>query len=99
MLDRCLGQALGFLVETHRGEDHLAMTLTLGPPFMSGLPERLDDLNGLLLPAGGPPCGPGLLELPGRSAGPPGSPVMIWPRVRDVRAEHERLAAAGCGAG
>ena len=39
--------------------------------------------------------GPGLLEVSGRSAGPPGSSMMIWLQVRDVHAEHERLAAAG----
>src|SRR5260370_3354212 len=80
-------------------EHHLAMTLTLRRPFISGLPERLNDLNGLRRAPGGPLCGPGLLELSGRSAGPPGSPVMIWLRVRDVQAEHEQLAAARRGAG
>ncbi len=39
--------------------------------------------------------GPGLLEVSGRAAGPPGRSVMIWIQVRDVRAEHARLAAAG----
>ncbi len=39
--------------------------------------------------------GPGLLEVSGRSAGAAGRSVMIWLQVRDVRAEHERLAAAG----
>jgi catechol 2,3-dioxygenase-like lactoylglutathione lyase family enzyme len=39
--------------------------------------------------------GPGLLEVSGRAAAPPGDSVMIWLQVRDVRAEHERLAAAG----
>ena len=39
--------------------------------------------------------GPGLLEVSGRWAGPPGNSVMIWLQVRDVHAEHERLAAAG----
>jgi catechol 2,3-dioxygenase-like lactoylglutathione lyase family enzyme len=39
--------------------------------------------------------GPGLLEVSGRAAGDPGGPVMLWLQVRDVRAEHERLAAAG----
>ena len=39
--------------------------------------------------------GPGLLEVSGRSAGPPGRSLMIWLQVRDVRAEHARLAAAG----
>jgi predicted enzyme related to lactoylglutathione lyase len=39
--------------------------------------------------------GQGLLEVSGRSAGPPGQSVMIWLQVRDVHAEQERLAAAG----
>jgi catechol 2,3-dioxygenase-like lactoylglutathione lyase family enzyme len=39
--------------------------------------------------------GPGLLEVSGRAAGSPGRSVMIWLQVRDVRTEHERLAAAG----
>jgi len=51
----------------------------------------------------GPPADPGvvfflgsgLLEVSGRAAGPAGSSVLIWLQVRDVRAEHERLAAAG----
>jgi catechol 2,3-dioxygenase-like lactoylglutathione lyase family enzyme len=39
--------------------------------------------------------GPGLLEVSGRADGPAGSSVMMWLQVRDVRAEHDRLAAAG----
>jgi predicted enzyme related to lactoylglutathione lyase len=47
--------------------------------------------------------GPGFLEVSGHlsgrvsgpAAGPPGRAVMIWIQVRDVRAEHARLAAAG----
>jgi catechol 2,3-dioxygenase-like lactoylglutathione lyase family enzyme len=39
--------------------------------------------------------GPGLLEISGHSAGAAGQSVMIWLQVRDVQAEHERLAAAG----
>ena len=40
--------------------------------------------------------GPGLLEVSGHAAGPRGHPVMmIWIQVRDVHAEHARLAAAG----
>ena len=39
--------------------------------------------------------GSGLLEVSGRAAGPLGRSVMIWLQVRDVGAEHERLAAAG----
>ena len=38
--------------------------------------------------------GPGLLEVSGHAAGSPGHSVMIWIQVRDVRAEHARLAAA-----
>jgi predicted enzyme related to lactoylglutathione lyase len=39
--------------------------------------------------------GGGLLEVSGRAAGPPGHSVLIWIQVRNVNAEHERLAAAG----
>ena len=39
--------------------------------------------------------GTGLLEVSGQAAGPPGRSVMIWLQVRDVHAEHGRLAAAG----
>ena len=39
--------------------------------------------------------GPGLLEVSGHPPGPAGRSVMIWIQVRDVRAEHGRLAAAG----
>lgn len=39
--------------------------------------------------------GSGLLEVSGHSGGGAGQAVMIWLQVRDVNAEHERLAAAG----
>ena len=39
--------------------------------------------------------GSGLLEVSGQAAEPSGSSVMIWIQVRDVHAEHSRLAAAG----
>jgi predicted enzyme related to lactoylglutathione lyase len=39
--------------------------------------------------------GQGLLEVSGHGPGPSGTPVMIWLQVRDVRAEHSRLATAG----
>ena len=35
--------------------------------------------------------GPGLLEVSGHTAGPPGHSVMIWIQVRDVHAGHARL--------
>ena len=39
--------------------------------------------------------GPGLLEVSGPAAGRGGHSVMMWIQVRDVHAEHTRLAAAG----
>ena len=39
--------------------------------------------------------GQGLLEVSGHAPGPPGASIRIWLQVRDVRAEHERLASAG----
>ena len=39
--------------------------------------------------------GQGLLEVSGRAPGPAGHAVMIWLQVRDVHAEHDRLAEAG----
>jgi predicted enzyme related to lactoylglutathione lyase len=50
-------------------------------------------------PAGNPGVvfflGQGLLEVSGQAAAPAGRSVMIWLQVRDVQAEHARLAAAG----
>lgn len=51
----------------------------------------------------GPPDSPGVvfflgggfLEVSGHGDGPAGKSAMIWLQVRDVRAEHARLAAAG----
>jgi catechol 2,3-dioxygenase-like lactoylglutathione lyase family enzyme len=51
----------------------------------------------------GPPANPslvfflgqGLLEVSGQAAGLAGDSMMIWLQVRDVHAEHDRLAAAG----
>jgi catechol 2,3-dioxygenase-like lactoylglutathione lyase family enzyme len=39
--------------------------------------------------------GQGLLEVSGHGPESSGGPVMLWLQVRDVRAEHARLAAAG----
>jgi predicted enzyme related to lactoylglutathione lyase len=39
--------------------------------------------------------GQGLLEVSGRAADSPGNGPQIWLQVRDVHAEHERLANAG----
>jgi predicted enzyme related to lactoylglutathione lyase len=58
----------------------LAIYREFGPPDASGIVFFL---------------GPGLLEVSGHTAGPAGHSVMIWIQVRDVHAEHARLAAAG----
>jgi catechol 2,3-dioxygenase-like lactoylglutathione lyase family enzyme len=39
--------------------------------------------------------GAGFLEVSGHAVGSGGAPVLIWLQVRDVRAEYERLTAAG----
>ena len=39
--------------------------------------------------------GPSLLEVSEHSDGTPEHSLMIWLQVRDIHAEHERLAAAG----
>lgn len=39
--------------------------------------------------------GPGFLEVSGHSAGAAGPGVRLWLQVRDINAEHQRLAAAG----
>ncbi len=39
--------------------------------------------------------GQGMLEVSGQAAAPAAGPVRIWLQVRDVHAEHARLAAAG----
>jgi catechol 2,3-dioxygenase-like lactoylglutathione lyase family enzyme len=64
----------------YRDQLGLAVYREFGPPDQPGVVFFL---------------GQGLLEVSGRSPGPAGPSVMIWLQVRDVRAEHERLAAAG----
>jgi predicted enzyme related to lactoylglutathione lyase len=64
----------------YRDQLGLAVYREFGPPDQPGVVFFL---------------GQGLLEVSGRSAGPAGRSVMIWLQVRDVRAERERLAAAG----
>ena len=39
--------------------------------------------------------GPGFLEVSGHSAGAAVNSVRLWLQVRDINAEHQRLAAAG----
>ena len=56
----------------------LAIYLEFGPP---------DDPGAVFF------IGPGLLKVSGHTVGPAGQSVMIWIQVRDVQAEHARLAA------
>jgi catechol 2,3-dioxygenase-like lactoylglutathione lyase family enzyme len=58
----------------------LAVYREFGPPASPGLVFFL---------------GPGLLEVSGHADGAPGQSLVIWLQVRDVYAEHARLAAAG----
>jgi catechol 2,3-dioxygenase-like lactoylglutathione lyase family enzyme len=58
----------------------LAVYREFGPPDDSGVVFFL---------------GPGFLEVSGHATGPAGRSVMVWIQVRDVGAEHARLAAAG----
>jgi catechol 2,3-dioxygenase-like lactoylglutathione lyase family enzyme len=64
----------------YRDQLGLAVHREFGPP----------DDPGLVFSTGG-----GFLELSGRSAEPPGPGVALWLQVRDVRAEEQRLGAAG----
>ena len=67
----------------YRDELGLAVYREFGPPDNPGLVFFL---------------GPGLLEVSGPAAGSSGPSrpaMMIWIQVRDVHAEHARLAAAG----
>ncbi|SNS72913.1 hypothetical protein SAMN05421812_101573 [Asanoa hainanensis] len=58
----------------------LAVYREFGPPSHPGLVFFL---------------GQGLLEVSGGSAFEPPGPIQLWLQVRDVRAEHARLVAAG----
>ena len=84
--------------------DVLSSRILLRPSDLDRSRRFYRDLIGLAICREfGPPDDPGLVFFPGQglpevsghTAGPPGSSVMIWIQVRDVRAEHARLAAAG----
>jgi catechol 2,3-dioxygenase-like lactoylglutathione lyase family enzyme len=84
--------------------DVLSSRILLRPSDLDRSRRFYRDLLGLAICREfGPPDDPGLvfypgqgvLEVSGHAAGPPGSSVMIWIQVRDVHAEHARLAAAG----
>jgi catechol 2,3-dioxygenase-like lactoylglutathione lyase family enzyme len=82
----------------------LSSRILLRPADRAGSRHFYRDLLGLAVYREfGPPAdpgmvfflGPGLLEVSGHSAGTAGDSVLIWLQVRDVHAEHARLAAAG----
>ena len=58
----------------------LAIAREFGPPEPPGLVFFL---------------GNGLLEVSGSATEPPGGAVALWVQVRDIHAEHDRLAGAG----
>jgi glyoxalase/bleomycin resistance protein/dioxygenase superfamily protein len=83
--------------------DVLSSRILLRPSDLGRSRRLCRDVLGLAIyrefgPAGDPGVvfflGPGLLEVSGHPAGPPGHWVMIWMQVRDVHAGHARLAAA-----
>jgi catechol 2,3-dioxygenase-like lactoylglutathione lyase family enzyme len=84
--------------------DVLSSRILLRPSDLDRSRRFYRDLLGLAIyrefgPPGDPGVvfflGPGLLEVSGHTDGPAGRSVMIWIQVRDVYAEHARLAAAG----
>ena len=84
--------------------DVLSSRILLRPSSLDRSRRFYRDLLGLAICREfGPPddpglvffLGQGLLEVSGHAADPPGRSVLIWIQVRDVHAEHVRLAAAG----
>ena len=84
--------------------DVLSSRILLRPSSLDRSRRFYRDLLGLAICREfGPPddpgvvffLGQGLLEVSGHADGPLGRSVMAWIQVRDVHAEHARLAAAG----
>lgn len=80
--------------------DVLSSRLLLHPGDLAASQRFYRDILGLAVYrefAGGEVyfLGNGLLEVSGRSAGAPPTGLQLWLQVRDVEAEHARLAALG----
>src|SRR4051812_12589486 len=100
-----LGSGAGRAAPRHdRGMEVLSSRILLRPSNPEGSRRFYRDILGLAVYREfGPPedpglvffLGQGLLEVSGTSHGEPAGPLRIWLQVRDVRAEHERLVAAG----
>ena len=87
-----------------RGVEVLSSRILLRPADLGRTRRFYRDVLGLAIYRGfGAPADPGWCSFsardcwrcPGARPGSPGDSVMIWLQVRDVHAEHERLAAAG----
>jgi catechol 2,3-dioxygenase-like lactoylglutathione lyase family enzyme len=87
-----------------RGVEILSSRILLRPADLDRSRRFYRDVLGLAIYREfGPPADPavvfflgaGLLEVSGQAADPPGGSVMVWLQVRDVHAEHSRLALAG----
>jgi hypothetical protein len=81
--------------------DVLSSRILVRPSNLGHSRRFYRDILGLAIYRGfGPPgdpgvvffLGPGLLQVSGHQAGPAGHAMMIWIQVRDVHAEHARLA-------
>jgi predicted enzyme related to lactoylglutathione lyase len=96
------------LILTRRGQDGcvevLSSRILLRPADLGRSRQFYRDVLGLAVYREfGSPADPsmvfflggGLLEISGHAARPPRQATQIWLQVRDVQAEHERLAAAG----
>jgi catechol 2,3-dioxygenase-like lactoylglutathione lyase family enzyme len=84
--------------------DVLSSRILLRPASMDRTRRFYRDVLGLAVyrefgPADDPGVvfflGSGFLEVSGHASGSAGQSLMLWLQVRDVRAEHERLTAAG----
>jgi catechol 2,3-dioxygenase-like lactoylglutathione lyase family enzyme len=84
--------------------DVLSSRILLRPADLDRSRRFYRDVLGLAVyrefgPAGDPGVvfflGSGFLEVSGHGSGIAGQSVMLWLQVRDVRAEYERLSAAG----
>jgi predicted enzyme related to lactoylglutathione lyase len=82
----------------------LSSRILLRPADLSRSHRLYQDILGLAVYREfGPPASPGVvfllgsgfLEVSGHAEGAPGQTLMLWLQVRDIHAEHERLAAAG----
>jgi predicted enzyme related to lactoylglutathione lyase len=84
--------------------DVLSSRVLLRPGNLARSQRFYRDVLGLAVyrefgPAGSPGVvfflGSGFLEVSGRGPGGAGQSLMLWLQVRDVRAEYQRLSAAG----